>query len=268
MSQVNIKLQTKVKNIALGCITLHVIGLAAEIIQLLLTSNRHVIKNPMLQPRTIISITMESLLGLLTCILLYVGAKKKNKFLLIPFMLVMVLLQVLLVITLFIFGMLCLNGDPIIFGGMAFIIALLLITGWMLKTTRAFYNDIRDTEGYGPRSRQVPDTSHPDNHFVNTVVLPYTEEHAVLSDIEANCRQVVESRRMHQVEQTDRQVRILNRINLPAEAPSGPSEPPPAYNETTTILDDGVYSDTSGYLPPSYDEAMAMKKQDPNVDHD
>ena len=265
MSQVDYKSQTKVKNIALGCISLQVIGMmSAGMYSYYSKSNRQYAPRYHYQDYIrMISITMESL-GLLTCILLYVGAKKKNKCLLIPFMVVMVLLQGLLFFGLLNLGIVYINGGLHIIGGifnffmnMIVMIGLFSITGWMLKTTRAFYNEIRDTEG--PRSPP------PNNYFVNTVFRPYTEEQQTLSHPTApsnNLSDIEANNVMLEVEQTDRQVRRLNRINLPAEAPSGPTEPPPPYNETSTLPNDGVE------LPPSYDAAMAMKKQDPNEDHD
>ena len=68
--------------------------------------------------------------------------KLKNKFLLIPFMLIMVLLQVFLSITLFILGMACLSGDPVIFISMVLITILISVTCWILRTVKLFYDEI------------------------------------------------------------------------------------------------------------------------------
>ena len=84
-------LQKKVQIIAIICIALHVIGFVGEVIQYLTSgysgSSRY---KELLESRTIISIISELLVGLATSILLYVGAKKKKKYLLIPFLLIIV----------------------------------------------------------------------------------------------------------------------------------------------------------------------------------
>ena len=128
-------LQKKVQNIALGCMALHVIGFTGEIIQALSTGHGSIRMingserdSKIFEQRAVLSIITESMVGLITSILLYCGAKRKNKYMLVPFMLVMVLLQAFLVITLFLFATLCIsgeciNGDPLIY----FYLALLFI---------------------------------------------------------------------------------------------------------------------------------------------
>ena len=246
MSQVDPVLQRQVQNIALGCTCLHLIGLVGEVIQLSTSRNYlrgtqhgHYSFHDTFTRKTIISVIMESFLGLITCILLYVGARKKNKWLLVPFMIVMVLMQGCLVITLFMFGMLCLTGEPIIFLGMALIMFLLSLTAWMLKTTRDFYFDI------GKCERRSPCSDNPEVQPYTEVNYPHqTVATSNTSDAEGNFGE-------QQVQPHDLQVAMP----APMAARNGPNEPPPAYTETSSP------PNTALELPPSYDEAVAMEKR-------
>ena len=100
------------------------------------------------EQRAVLSIITESMVGLITSILLYCGARRKNKYMLVPFMLVMVLLQAFLVITLFLFATLCIsgeciNGDPLIYFYLALLFILISITiiDLYVEDVRNFMNE-------------------------------------------------------------------------------------------------------------------------------
>ena len=249
------RLQKKVQNIAVGMIVIHVLGVVGEIMQYSTSKYNHKPNYAeFLGGRTAISIIMESLIGIIACVMLFFGAKKKNRYLLIPFMLIMVVLQVFLVITLFILGMLCLHGDPVIYVAMGLIMILISLTCWMLRTTKALYDELRINTGLGPNTTSRQCTTYP--------IQPYTQEshsHAVALPT-SNCDSVdLEANGDGHYQYLT--IPPLNNSNQVVENPTAQFEPPPAYDETPTASNPlGVTE-----LPPSYDEAMTMKKKQVNI---
>ena len=256
-------LQRKVQSIAIGCIGIHIMGFFGEIVQIM-SSQKYTTEEygEVFHRRTIISMMMESLLGLISCGLLLIGAKKKNKFLLIPFMLIMVLLQVFLSITLFILGMACLSGDPVIFMSMVLITILISMTCWILRTVKLFYDEIRKEE----RETTTRTINRSDRQSENeNIPQAYTEvsQPNVVALIGVAPPGNPESIFMsNQVNGTGWQFPTLTNVNEEIDSiPSAP-EPPPAYTESSNIpsTSDGPEA------PPSYDEAMSMKKRQVNLD--
>ena len=253
--QISTDLQRKVKNIAIGSIVLHVIGFLGEILQSLEAfASRY---SEIFHSTTFLSMLIETAIGLMASSLLYYGARKRNKYLLIPFMIIMVGLQFFLVITLFFFGMLCLQGDPIIYFAMAMLVVLITFVCWMLRTTKALYDEIRKNENLVSVSETLfPNPTH--DHGYNQVSQPFQsfnhsnpvglpESNGSIRingavDLEANGTNL----------QVNLPVPSLNNLNEDAR-----TEPPPPYNETAnpTTNNDGQE------LPPSYDQAMEMKKE-------
>ena len=244
-------LQRKVKNIAIGCIVLHVIGFLGEILQSL--ESYASINSEIFHSTTFLCMLIETAIGLMASILLYYGARRRNKYLLIPFMIIMIGLQFFLVITLFFFGMLCLQGDPIIYFAMAMLVVLITFVCWMLRTTKALYDEIRKNENLVAVSETLfPNPTH--DHGYNQVSQPFQSfnhsnpvglpgSNSGEVDLEANGTNL----------QVNLPVPSLNNLNEDAR-----TEPPPPYNETSanpTTNNDGQE------LPPSYDQAMEMKKE-------
>ena len=254
-------LQRKVQSIAIGCIGIHIMGFFGEIVQIM-SSQYQSEYGDVFQRRTIISMMMESLLGLISCGLLLIGAKKKNKFLLIPFMLIMVLLQVFLSITLFILGMACLSGDPVIFISMVLITILILITCWILRTVKLFYDEIRKEET-GTQTRTVNRSDRQsENENYPQAYTEVSQPNAVALVGVASPGNPESIFTSNQVNGAGWQFPTLTNVNEEIDIiPSAP-EPPPAYTESPNIPStrDGPEA------PPSYDEAMSMKKRQVNLD--
>ena len=235
-------LQRKVKNIALGSIGLHVIGFLGEILQSLesfATRYPEIFENP-----TFLSMLIESAIGLIASILLYEGAKTRNKYMLIPFMIIIVVLQFFMVITLFFFGMLCLSGDPIIYFAIAMMVVLITFAGWMLRTTKTLYDDIRKNgtlvSDQSTSVNQTSSTLTHEHHAYNQVFQPTV--------VASNCGEVDLEGNL--------QVNIPSFENVNEDNPDASTEQPPAYNETSTAANNDAQE-----FPPSYDEAMKMRKQ-------
>ena len=173
-SQRRINLQRKVRNIALWCIGLHVIKFAGGITHYVISKYIGYRKTFLEEfPRVNVKmVIIESLVGIAACVLLFIGAKRKIKCLLFPFMLVLLIYQLLFVIAIVVLGRLCFNKDDEtphflceylscpckamvqwmclngIYFELALIIALLFLTRWMLKIITSLYSEIRLYEKY------------------------------------------------------------------------------------------------------------------------
>jgi len=238
---VQCRLQNSVQNIAFNCILLHSIVVIGEVI--IFSDSTFYELRKMFQSKVVISIFIEPMLGLLSCILLYVGAKRKNKYLLLPFMLMMTIFQAFLVVALIICAIGFIFMGPGVILVMVIPFFILLLTLWMSKTTLAFYNKI--CEDYANnRIRHIANIATESNmegvraRRVAGVVVN-------TNDIESNlCVQVPIDTNLHW------------HFCPPPRRPSS-EEPPPTYTACATT------ENGEAELPPSYDEALALKKQNP-----
>ena len=266
-------LQRKVKKIAIGSTCLHLFGFGSQILEQSVRHNNSEIS----EYPTVLSMLIESTIGVIASILLYFGAKTRNKWLLIPFMINMVLLQCFLVITLFCIGMIILSGHPIALYTMVIVIMVILINFvcWMLRNTKMLYDDIRKNgtlvavSDLQPTSVNPEDTFEHHNHVISMINTTRArrgeDEHHhnhVLSMAE------IRSRGGEDIETngTNLQVNLpgpsLDNLNQDVDNPDARTELPPAYNETSA---NSSTNNDGPEFPPSYDEAMAMKKESINI---
>jgi len=247
-------LQKKVQNIAVGMIVIHVLGVVGEIMQYSQSKyNQKPNYAEFLGGRTAISIIMESLIGIVACVMLFFGAKKKNRYLLIPFMLIMVVLQVFLVVSMFILGMLCLHGDPVVYVAMGFIMILISLTCWMLRTTKALYDEIRTNAGLVPATTSRQCTT---DNVQSCTQIAHQDSLAALNYDSVDLEAYVDGHYLH--------IPAFNPSSQAIENPAAQfdTSAPPAYDETPAVSNSVAVSE----LPPTYDEAMIMKKKQVNID--
>ena len=249
-------LQKKVQNIALGCMTLHVIGFTAEIIQASSTKYYVTEKDQKLfEKRAVLSIITESMVGMITSILLYCGARRKNKYMLVPFMIVMMLLQAFLVITLFLFATLCIsgeciNGDPLIYFYLALLFILISITCWLLRTTKSLFDELRKDDAVGSPADTHDESGdfETQNHTRQPSSVSLPNIHRSHLDIEANNSNLHVSLPItsgHNSNQESRQSDIRE-------------EPPPNYNVAMTMTNSTF--ERTELPPPPYEDVMKKEQ--------
>ena len=249
-------LQKKVQNIALGCIVLHVIGFTGEIIQA--SSTKYYMSerdSKIFEQRAVLSIITESMVGLITSILLYCGARRKNKYMLVPFMLVMVLLQAFLVITLFLFATLCIsgeciNGDPLIYFYLALLFILISITCWLLRTTKSLFDELRKDDAV-----ESPADTHdesgdlePQNHArqPSNVARPdINRSHLAIEPNNSNLHVSLPITSGHNLNEELRRSDIRE-------------EPPPNYNVAMTMTNSTF--ECTELPPPPYEDVMKKEQ--------
>ena len=138
-------LQRKVKKIAEVLFTFHIFGLVGEILSENIIENipqEYKISDSWLHIYTEY-MAIETSIVLIICICLFVGATKQNKYLLIPFMLVssvrfLFLIGVLLECIFALWS----TGNPSAFIALAFLLLLIFIQIWMIKTTFQYYKEL------------------------------------------------------------------------------------------------------------------------------
>lgn len=254
-------LQKKVQNIALGCMALHVIGFTGEIIQALSTGHGSIRINAserdskIFEQRAVLSIITESMVGLITSILLYCGARRKNKYMLVPFMLVMVLLQAFLVITLFLFATLCIsgeciNGDPLIYFYLALLFILISITCWLLRTTKSLFDELRKDDAVGSHADTHDETDdlETQNHARQSSSVAISESNRSHLAIEANYSNLIVS------------LPITSGHNSNEESRQSDfrEEPPPNYNAAMTMTNTSF--ECTELPPPPYEDVMKKEQ--------
>ena len=248
-------LQNRVQKIALGCILLHVIGFSGEVIQVSTSKNNEPQKDQeRFERRAILSIISESMVGLLTSILLYCGAKRQNKYMLVPFMLIMVLLQAFLVITIFLFITLCLtgecsSGDPLIYFYLALLFILISITCWLLRTTKSLFDELRKDDDIGSPAepQDVPNALEPQNMVRQPTWVAIPGANSAQIDLESNDSSLRANLPIPNVNNSNQEVDHSETID----------EPPPDYNLATAITNSMFRS----IEPPPLYEDVIKKEQ-------
>ena len=242
-------LQTKVEIIAISATVLSVVSLFGEIMQYSNSSwSLHLQIDNKVDQQTIIGITMESALGLMTCVLLFIGAKTRNKYLLIPFMFMIALLLVFLVISLILLGTFSLiSHDLNLFVGAVFVLLLASLMMSILQTIKAYYNELT----LNPTGTIMVDA------HTNGIGDDYD---MLGNDIEMNAV----SPNPHSSG--------TNPSHAAAESQNHPQYPPPPYEEapaTATSQDENCTKNTDvnmyQNLPPTYEEALVLAKQNVSV---
>ena len=236
----NFQLQSKVKKIAVAWFTIHLIGFSGEILS---KTQKYGISESgqyWYESKTIVYMAIETAIGLISSICLFVGATKRNKYLLIPFMLVGTVTLVFLIGVSVIFGMLLWSeGNPSAFIAIAFLLVLIFTQIWMIKTTQQYYKELNKKQGRdGVENLQcatdspLPATAPPRND-----VLGYSPMNPASGETS---------------------FRFPHTLNVNERLSSQPIPPelPPAYSDTVVVSRD---STSRGELPPSYDDAIAMK---------
>jgi len=257
-------LQTKVQNIALGCIGLFVIGASGEIVKLTISQyHNHNDIMEMFKHRSLWSVITETMIGIIISALMFCGARRKNRYMLLPFMIVMVLIQAFLMITFFIFATLCLtgectSGDPLIYFYLFVLFIMISITCWMFRTTKILFDELRkdDTIEY-PESdsscliHQIPDVPQgtlnelePQNQHLHprTISMPNSSGTRI-NDARYNSNLHVN------LSISNNENSNMNTISTGAR-----EEPPPDYNIATAMTN--AISQSMSQPPPSYEDVI------------
>ena len=233
-------LQRKVKKIAVAWFTIHLIGFVGEILS---KTQKYGISESgqyWYESKTIVYMAIETSIGLISSICLFVGATKRNKYLLIPFMLVGAVTFVFLIgVSVMFIYYLWSYGNPSAFIAIAFLLFLIFTQIWMIKTTQQYYKELNRNQGrdavenlHCATDSQQPATAPPRNDVIG---------HAPMNPASG---------------QTS--FRFPSTLNDNESFSSQPIPPdiPPAYSDTVVVSRD---STSIGELPPSYDDAIAMK---------
>ena len=263
-------LRTKVEKIALGCMGLYVIGVAGEIV-IILTPDYKKQENAleMFQHRALWSIIIETIIGIITSALLFCGARRKERYMLVPFMIVMVIIQAFLMITFFIFATLCLTGecmseDQIIYFYLVLLFILISFTCWMFRTTKLLFDELRkeDIIGYPEYESshpihqvQISDVSQgilpelePQNQYLRPRIIPLPNAHGTrINDAGYNSNLHVNLPNLNSDNSN------VDTINTGAR-----EEPPPDYNVATAMTNANTLS--TNQPPPTYEDVMKNKK--------
>jgi len=239
-------LERKVKKIAVAWCTIHIIGFIGEI---LFNTQKYGISQDghnWYESKTIFYIAIETMVGLISSVCLFIGATKRQKYLLIPFMLSSI---VALLFFLGIFIMYIVNYISIKHSGLMmhlFAMALLLILictqAWMLNITQKYYTELSKKHNRDVVEDLPCATANP---FPATA----PSQSDVLGYAPMN----------HAIGQTSQ--RTPSTFNENENSSIQPMRPelPPAYSDTVVVSRD---SNDKAELPPSYDDAMAMKNKD------
>ena len=246
-------LQTRVKSLALVLVFLHSGLLAMDVIIHMLSLSYGFVAlasdndQEMLSEakKGMIGITKVPTLGIISGIGLFIGAKKKNKLLLVSFMLLMALELVLLCLCTWYLAYQMKRPNVLQSGILIFLIIVIVWCLWTLYNAKELYKKLPKTnESLSATERLGGQVDGPDN-LDNRHLLNY------LSDFrQANTVSNISNEQPLHVNETSATPDV-NQYDIHA---SLLSEPPPQYSEAAAILtkrDD---------VPPTYDEAMAMSK--------
>jgi len=233
-------LQRKVKKIAVAWFTIHLIGFVGEILS---KTQKYGISESgqyWYESKSIVYMAIETSIGLISSICLFVGATKRNKYLLIPFMLVGAVTFVFLIgVSVMFILLLWSSGNPSAFIAIAFLLVLIFTQLWMLKTTQQYYKELNKKQGRDgvenlpcATDSALPATAPPRNDVLGQA--PMNPGSGPTS------------------------FRFPSALNPNESFNSQPIPPelPPAYSDTVVVSRD---STNRGELPPSYDDAIAMK---------
>merc|ERR1712165_362934 len=198
------------------------------------------------ESKTIFYIAIETMVGLISSICLFIGATKRQKYLLIPFMLSSI---VALLFFLGVFIMYITNIHHSIHGSglmvplfaMALLLILICIQAWMLNITQKYYKVLNKKH-----NRDIVED------LPGATANPFPATAPSQSDLLGYAP-------MNQaIGQTSQ--RIPSAFNENESLSIQPIQPelPPAYTDTVVVSTD---SKNKAELPPSYDDAMAMKNR-------
>ena len=239
-------LQRKVKKIAVAWFTIHLIGFVGEILSKTQKCGISESGQYWYESKSIVYMAIETSIGLISSICLFVGATKRNKYLLIPFMLVGAVTFVFLIgVSVMFVILLWSSGNPSAFIAIAFLLVLIFTQIWMIKTTQQYYKELNKKQGRDgvenlpcATDRPLPATAPPRNDVLG---------HAPMNPAGG---------------QTS--FRFPSALNGDESFNSQPIRPelPPAYSDTVVVSRDPT---SIGELPPSYDDAIAMKDKRVNL---
>jgi len=235
-------LQRKVKKIAVAWFIIHLIGFIGEIISKTKSHGFSESSQYWFQSNSFIYMAIETSFGLIISVCLFVGATKRIKYLLIPYFIfgVVTLLFFFGILVMFIIAMS--NGSQVAFVAMIVVLVLIFIHTWMLSTTQKYYKEL----------------SRKHSRDVDENVPGATNCH-----LQANAPSPDDILGHATMNQTSGQdfLRVPSAINVDGRPSNQPVRPelPPAYSDTVIVSRD---STSKGDLPPSYDDAMAMKDKD------
>ena len=268
-------LQTKVQNIALGCIGLFVTGASGEIVLMSISQYNH--HNNILEifkHRSLWSVIIETMTGILTSALLFRGARRKNRYMLLPFMIVMVLIQAFLMITFFIFSTLCLTGqcegleeltgDPLIYFYLFVLFMMISITCWMFRVTKFLFNELRKDDII-----EYPESNS--SHLIHQIQIPDAPQ-STLPELETQ-NQHLDPRTISFPNASETRINDTGynsslHVNLPISSYDNSNvdaintgareEPPPDYNVATAMTN--AITQSMNQPPPSYEDVIKSEK--------
>jgi len=236
-------LQRKVKKIAVAWFTIHLIGFVGEISSKIPKYGISESGQYWYESKSIVYMAIETSIGLISSICLFVGATKRNKYLLIPFMLVGAVSFVFLIaVSVYFVILLWSSGNPSAFIAIAFLLVLTFTQIWMIKTTQQYYKELNKKQGRDgvenlpcATDRPLPATAPPRNDVLGQAPMNPASG------------------------QTSFRFPTAFNENESFNSQPIPPELPPTYSDTVVVSRD---STTRGDLPPSYDDAIAMKDKD------
>ena len=229
-------LQRKVKKIAAVLITLQLIS--GSVAQRYYTQEykRSESRHDRNESTPIVYMAIELSIGLISSICLFSGSTKRNKYLLIPFMLVssvrfLFLIGVLLECIFALWS----TGNPSAFIALAFLLLLIFIQIWMIKTTFQYYKELNTKQ----------------NQWIQSVPSPVEPKDSHLQAIAPTRNDVLGHAPLNQASgQTSS--RFPSALNENENFNSQPVRPehPPTFSDTVVVSKD---STIRGDPPPSYD---------------
>ena len=264
-------LQTKVQNIALGCIGLFVIGASGEIVKISTSQyNNHNNIMEMFKHRSLWSVITETLIGIIISALLFCGARRKNRYMLLPFMIVMVLIQAFLMITFFIFATLCFtgectSGDPLMYFYLFVLFIMISITCWMFRVTKFLFDELRkdDTIEYPesdssrlihqiqipdiPQSHQLPELEPQNQHLHPRTISLQNANVTRINDAGYNSN-------LH----VNLPISNYDNSNVDTIHTDAREEPPPDYNVATAMTN--AITQSMNQPPPAYEDVIKSEK--------
>merc|ERR1712165_673834 len=188
-------------------------------------------------------IAIETMVGLISSVCLFIGTTKRQKYLLIPFMLssIVALLFFIGVFVMYIINYISIKHSSLMMGlfAMALLFTLICIQAWMLNITQKYYKELSKKHNRDVVEDLPCATANP---FPATA----PSQSDVLGYAPTN----------QAIQQTSQ--RIPSAFNENESLNIQPMRPelPPAYSDTVVVSRD------KAELPPSYDDAMAMKNKD------